>query len=262
MNIQQRLSVYFSGWWTALLGVNPPEMAGFSHGEPLDMTALDLTLSPKSFGINAENVILYDVAPADENAQAKPRDVRETKDRALVAWARSGDGAAFEELVRRYRNDVFALSYHYLRDREEAWDIAQEVFVKAHRALGRFRGDASFKTWLLRITANRCKDFFKKRRLQTVSLDEAVGTEERRSPTFDPERNLEAAELGRFIQTALDSLPEKHRTAFVLREFEGLSYENMASVMGCSMGTVMSRLHHARKKMQRALIAMGAVENR
>jgi RNA polymerase sigma-70 factor (ECF subfamily) len=226
------------------------------------MIALDMTLSPKSFGGKAENVILYDVVPVEENAQAKPRDVREEGDKTLVARARSGEPDAFEELVRRYRNDVFALSFHYLRDREEAWDIAQEVFIKAHRALARFRGDASFKTWLLRITANRCKDFFKKRRLQTVSFDEAIGSENHRSPALDPERNFEVAELGRAIQTALDSLPEKHRTAFVLREFEGLSYENMASVMGCSMGTVMSRLHHARKKMQQALIAMGVVEDK
>lgn len=226
------------------------------------MTTLDLTISSKSFGGNAENIILYDVAPVDENAQAKPRDVREAKDRSLAAWARNGDSAAFEELVRRYRNDVFALSYHYLRDREEAWDISQEVFIKAHRALARFRGDASFKTWLLRITANRCKDFFRKRRLQTVSFDESIATEDQQSYALDPGRHLEAAELGQAIQTALDSLPEKHRTAFVLREFEGLSYANMASVIGCTMGTVMSRLHHARKKMQRALIAMGAVEDR
>ena len=225
------------------------------------MTTLDWTISPKSFGGNAENVILYDVVSVEENAQAKPRDVREAEDKALAAWAGSGDSAAFEELVRRYRNDVFALSYHYLRDREEAWDISQEVFIKAHRALARFRGDASFKTWLLRITANRCKDFFKKRRLQTVSFDESIGSVDRQSHALDPERNLEAAELGQAIQAALDSLPEKHRTAFVLREFEGLSYENMARVMGCTLGTVMSRLHHARKKMQRALIAMGVVED-
>ena len=86
---------------------------------------------------------------------------RADEDAALVARARAGEYEAFETLVRKYRNDVYALSYHYVRNREEAWDLSQEVFVKVHRSLQRFRGDSSFKTWLLRITSNQCKDFFK-----------------------------------------------------------------------------------------------------
>jgi RNA polymerase sigma-70 factor (ECF subfamily) len=188
--------------------------------------------------------------------------LRDADDPGLVAQARGGDYRAFEELVRRYRNDVFALSYHYVREREEAWDLTQEVFVKAHGGLKRFRGDSSFKTWLLRITANRCKDFFKKRRLRTVALESLDGHTEPPALGQQPDRHAESKELGAAIDTALKSLPEKHRTAIVLREFQGLSYEAMAEVMQCNVGTVMSRLHHARKKMQRALLDMGVVEGR
>lgn len=188
---------------------------------------------------------------------------RTDDDSAVVARAIAGEYEAFEQLVRKYRNDVYALSYHYVRNREEAWDLSQEVFVKAHRGLKRFRGDASFKTWLLRITANQCKDFFKKRRLKTVTLETADGdTIDPPAAGQQPDERLASQELGEAIQQALQSLPEKHRSAIVLREFQGLSYEAMAEVMECSLGTVMSRLHHARKKMQKALVAMGVAGER
>ncbi len=183
--------------------------------------------------------------------------VASSDDGALVSRAQTGDFQAFEELVRRYRNDVFALAYHFLRNREEAWDTSQEVFIKAHRSLRRFRGEASFKTWLMRITANQCKDYLKKRRLSTVSYNDALEAENAASPILGPGHTVEAQELGEAIMKALDGLSFKHRTAFVLREFDGLSYEDMAQVMGCNIGTVMSRLHHARKKLQTSLQRMG-----
>lgn len=189
-------------------------------------------------------------------------DLREADDFTLTGDARTGDYAAFEELVRRYRNDVFGLAYHYVRNREDAWDISQEVFIKAHRAIGSFRGDASFKTWILRITANRCKDFFKKRKLKTVSLDDSMPESRFESIGARPDESMALSELGQRITQALDTLSDKHKTAFVLRELEGLSYENMAEVMKCSLGTVMSRLHHARKKLQQTLLDMGVMEDR
>ena len=208
--------------------------------------------------IPLESEVLYDTAPVE--GDQKYSTMRDEADGILVSLAQKGDHAAFEELVRRYRNDVFALSYHYLHDREEAWDISQEVFIKAHRGLGRFRGEASIKTWLLRITANRCKDYFKKRRLRTVALEDRNGAQDAPARDVGPEREASARELGDAINAALAALSEKHRTAFVLREYEDMSYDEMSGVMGCSVGTVMSRLHHARKKLQRALIAMGVVE--
>ncbi|MBI5090866.1 MAG: sigma-70 family RNA polymerase sigma factor [Candidatus Hydrogenedentes bacterium] len=207
-----------------------------------------------------------DLAPWHEITSVDAREAERlpppgTADALLVERAQSGDLTAFEELVRRYRNDVFSLSYHYVRSREEAWDISQEVFFKAYRALGQFRGDSGFKTWLLRITANHCKDQFKKRRLDTIRFDETLHEDDMPAASSGPDESAEAKELGAAISTALESLSAKHRTAFILREFEGMSYEEMAQVMGCSLGTVMSRLHHARRKLQQSLVRMGVVED-
>lgn len=204
--------------------------------------------------------LLYDTTPVEEENH-RNRPVMGQEDEAeLVARTKLADYAAFEELVRRYRNDVFGLAYHLIRDREDAWDVSQEVFIKAYRSIGRFRGEASFKTWLLRITSNHCKDIFKKRKLKTVAFDGAVESTLPASALEEPGRSLEVMELGRSIELALDSLSEKHRKVFVLREYEDMSYEEMAGVLGCSTGTVMSRLHHARKKLQKVLVDLGAVE--
>jgi RNA polymerase sigma-70 factor (ECF subfamily) len=185
--------------------------------------------------------------------------IKEASDSELVKWAQANQMEAFDELIKRYRNDVFGLAFHYIRNREEAWDLAQEVFIKAYKAIGRFRGDSAFKTWLLRITANRCKDFFKKRKLNTVAMENTV-VEQTVSGGVTPEDLATSSELGNAIEKALNTLSEKHRSAFVLREFEGMSYDDMAAVMGCSTGTVMSRLHHARKKLQQTLSSMGIME--
>lgn len=205
-------------------------------------------------------VLRYDDPSMNDTQRHSVQELSSAGDTELTAWAQAGDAQAFETLVRRYRNDVFALSYHFVRNRDTAWDISQEVFIKVYRALRWFRGDAGFKTWLMRITANQCKDWLRKRTLETVPLDEALGAGSAPN-TQRPDSALSARELGAAIEKALASLPPKHQEAFVLREYEGLSYEQMAGVMRCNTGTVMSRLHHARKKLQRALVRMGAVED-
>ncbi len=182
------------------------------------------------------------------------------EDLLLVEKARQGDQQAFESLVRRYRNEVYAMCYHFVRNREEAWDLSQEAFVKAYRALDRFRGDSGFKSWLMRIAANHAKDHLKRRRLETVAFDDSHRADTPASMT-GPDRGLELKELGRAIDQAVRSLPKKHQTAFMLREYEGLSYQEMAGVMECSVGTVMSRLFHARRKLQDILRRMGVMEN-
>ncbi len=201
----------------------------------------------------------YDDAAVVEEFSQTP--VRSRPDEQLVAQAQSGDVDAFEELVRRYRNDVYALSYHFLRNREEAWDLSQEVFIKAYRSIGGFRGESGFKTWLMRITSNQCKDHLKKRRVMVVDLGEE-DTEQFAGDEPNAGEQVDARELGRAIDKAVNSLPEIHRTAFVLREYQDLSYQEMADVMQCNIGTVMSRLHHARKKLQQALRDMGVLEGR
>jgi len=201
----------------------------------------------------------YDDAAVVEDISQIP--VRARTDEQLVAQAQSGEVDSFEELVRRYRNDVYALSYHYLRNREEAWDLSQEVFIKAYRSLGGFRGDSGFKTWLMRITANQCKDQLKKRRLAVVDLGEE-DTEQFAGDGPNAGQQVDAKELGQAIEKAVNSLPEIHRTAFILREYQDLSYQEMADVMQCNIGTVMSRLHHARKKLQQTLLGMGVLEGK
>lgn len=208
----------------------------------------------KDMSVTAQAARYCATGAMDSETSSSPR---ELADAVLVSQAVSGDTFAFEELVRRYRNDVFGLAFHFVRNREEAWDISQEVFIKAHRGMKRFRGDASFKTWLMRITANQCKDSLKRRRLETVPFNDALEAPEAPVGDLGPDRSYEAHELGVAIESAIASLPAKHRTAFVLREFEGMSYEEMARVMQCSLGTVMSRLHHARKKLQSKLQKMG-----
>ena len=206
------------------------------------------------------SVLRYYGAPMHKGQLDSPNQIRSADDSELVELAKSGDAPAFEELVRRYRNEVFALSYHFVRQRDTAWDISQEVFIKAYRSLAWFRGEAGFKTWLMRITANQCKDHLKKRRLQTASLDDRFHTDAP-SSIERPDQAMEARELGAAIEQAVAGLPAKHQEAFVLREYEGLSYDEMARVMQCSPGTVMSRLHHARKKLQHALACMGVMED-
>ena len=173
-------------------------------------------------------------------------------DMDLAIRARDGDMPAFESLVRRYRNEVYGLCYYFTRSREDAWDLAQEVFIKAWRAIGGFRGDASFKTWLMRIAANHSKDYLKKRRLDTTAYDDALQAVEA-DPNQTPADAAAAAELGRVIDAAVRQLPPKHQLAFILREYQGLSYQEMAEIMQCSIGTVMSRLFNARRRLQQAL---------
>ena len=172
-----------------------------------------------------------------------------SEDMVLAMRARDGDTDAFEALVRRYRNEVYGLCYYFTRNREDAWDLAQEAFIKAWRALGRFRGDSSFKTWLMRIAANHCKDHLKKRRLETASYNDALQAPDAVSGD-DPSKAAVANELGATIDAAVQQLPPKHQMAFTLREYKGLSYQEMAEVMQCSVGTVMSRLFNARKRLQ------------
>jgi RNA polymerase sigma-70 factor (ECF subfamily) len=223
--------------------------------------SISLDFAPVEGRFSEAAPLLYDSSPVESSAQSSgvrgvPKD-RDAPDARLVSLARTGDLAAFEELVRRYRNDVFRLCYHFTRNREEAWDLSQQAFVKSYSGLGRFRGEANYKTWVLRIAANQCKDFLKKRRLPTVGFDETLRSDYASSSVRAPNQVAEADEIGRAIESALQDLPVKHRTAFILREYEGMTYNEMAHVMRCNLGTVMSRLHHARRKLQYRLYEMG-----
>jgi len=182
-------------------------------------------------------------------------------DAALIERCRAGDVAAFEPLVEKYRQRVWRLAYNVLRDREEAWDVAQEAFIRAYQALPTFRGQSAFYTWLYRIVMNLAADRARSR----GARGRAFGTE--RVPEEDWDRVLpdqnpgdeapDAAaarrEQRRKIEQALETLPEHHRRIVVLSDLEGLSYREIADTLEVPMGTVMSRLHNARKRLRDAL---------
>jgi len=186
----------------------------------------------------------------------------EVDDLALVNKARAGDAGAFEALVVRFQRKVYAVALGIVRDPDQAWDVSQEAFVRVHGHLAEFKGESSFSTWVLRITSHLAIDSLRRERknrrenLEDVREEALAEGGEGILATplgLDPGENLLRRELAGRMQAALDGLPEIHRTILVLREVEGLSYEDLAERLGIQKGTVMSRLFHARKKMQAAL---------
>jgi RNA polymerase sigma-70 factor, ECF subfamily len=181
-------------------------------------------------------------------------------DRTLVKAAQTGDAQAFRALVQRYQRRVVQLALAMTKDADEAMDIAQETFVRVHRYLPSFKGDSSFFTWTYRIAMNLCLDAQRRKgRLERVDVEQ--GDEAEIEAAMDPpsaalagpQRQALNAELRDRIAEALASLSENHRAILLLREVEGLSYEDLAKVLGIRKGTVMSRLFHARLKMQNKL---------
>lgn len=183
------------------------------------------------------------------------KDYSSSDDQALVRYAKQGDTQAFEELVARHRDKIYARAWSMMRNEDEALDLSQEAWVKAWQRLDQFQGDSSFATWLTRITINLCLDRIRRQKRQRAEsieeMDEESGGVERQMPvvTVNPTERLERGELRERIEKALDQLSEAHRTVLVLHEFEDMEYKNIAKTVGCSIGTVMSRLFYARRKM-------------
>jgi len=180
-------------------------------------------------------------------------------DQALVERAQRGDGRAFDLLVLKYQQRVSALIARYLRDSNEVMDVTQEAFLKAYRALPGFRGESAFYTWIYRIAINTVKNYMVAQGRRPPGDDvEAevaeqmdVGIRLREHAT--PERELLTDEIAENVQAALDGLPEDLRTAIVLRELEGMSYEEIATAMSCPIGTVRSRIFRAREAIDKRL---------
>ncbi|SPE61328.1 RNA polymerase, sigma-24 subunit, ECF subfamily [Verrucomicrobia bacterium] len=183
-----------------------------------------------------------------------------TDDQTLVRAAQKGDMAAFEELVARHRDKLYARAFSMMRNEEEAVDLSQEAWVKGWQRLGQFQGESSFGTWMTRIVINLCLDQLRRQKRQRTESFEAINEEsggvERQMPVVvpNPTAELERAELRQRIDQALNQLSHEHRTALVLHEFEEMEYKEIAKTMDCSIGTVMSRLFYARRKMA-ALLA-------
>jgi RNA polymerase sigma-70 factor (ECF subfamily) len=188
----------------------------------------------------------------------------EADDLSLVSKAKAGDDSAFRALVVRYQRKVYALALGIVKDPDLAWDVAQDAFVRVHGHLAEFEAKSAFSTWLFRIATHLAIDSVRKeRRALKDDIDDVResalgdGGEGILATALgnDPRENALRRELAGKIQDALATLPEKHRTILVLREVEGLSYEELAERLDLHKGTVMSRLFHARKKMQAALRA-------
>jgi RNA polymerase sigma-70 factor (ECF subfamily) len=186
----------------------------------------------------------------------------EAEELSLLTRARQGEREAFREIVVRYQRKVYAVALGIVKDRDLAWDVAQEAFVRVHRHLPEFKGDSSLQTWILRIASHAAIDSVRRERASSREDIEEVRESDLASGGdgilatalgSNPQENALRAELLSKIQQALAQLPEKHRTILVLRELEGLSYEELAERLGIHKGTVMSRLFHARKKMQALL---------
>ncbi len=190
----------------------------------------------------------------------KTTDATVPDDRAQVEAARRGDEKAFRTLVERYQRRIYQLALGMVKDPDEAMDIVQETFVRVHRYLPGFKGDSSFFTWTYRIATNLCLDASRKKsRGERVDLEDSdqaeleAAMEPPSAALSGPQRATLNAELRDKLQEALSSLSDNHRAILLLRELDGLSYEELSQVLGIRKGTVMSRLFHARLKMQNKL---------
>lgn len=183
-------------------------------------------------------------------------------DQQLVKRVQNGDKRAFDLLVGKYQHRIIGLIGRYVYDHHEAMDIAQEAFIKAYRALPRFRGESAFYTWLYRIAINTAKNHLVSRGRRPPDVDVDVGDAE----YFDagdelrelenPENSLARDQLEATVRRALDQLPEDLRAALTLREYEGMSYEDIAQVMDCPVGTVRSRIFRAREAIDKEIAAL------
>jgi len=184
-------------------------------------------------------------------------------DRELVDRFLAGEKEAFEGLMLRYQAKIFNLSYRFMNDRQEAEELTQEVFFKVYRKLSGFRGDAKFSTWLFQVAVNHCRNRLKylqrRKRQQHESLDQTLNTPEgevqRQVPdeTRIPEDLLQRRQTQQIVADKISTLPEEYRTVIVLRDIQGLSYEEIAQITGTVEGTVKSRLHRARNELRERL---------
>ena len=186
---------------------------------------------------------------------SQKKDYPALEDETLVKRSQRGDMRAFEELVARHRDKVYSRALSMLRNEEDAVDVSQEAWVKGWQRLKQFQGESSFLTWMTRIVINLCLDQLRKHKRQKSEsieeLEEESGGVERQMPvlTVNPSAGLERGELRQKIDEALLKLTYEHRTVLVLHEFEELEYKEIAKRMDCSIGTVMSRLFYARRRM-------------
>jgi RNA polymerase sigma-70 factor (ECF subfamily) len=192
-------------------------------------------------------------------ATAAQADVTESE---LIRQAQNGNTGAFDELVGRFRNRVFGMIYNMVHNEQDAWDLAQDSFVKAWKSIGRFRGQSSFYTWLYRIVMNVTIDWLRKKQVKGsgAEFDDSIELKDidpasRTVPKADalPHEKMERQEIRARIEAAIAQLSPEHRAVILMKEMEDMQYHEIAESLGCSIGTVMSRLFYARKRLQNML---------
>jgi len=186
---------------------------------------------------------------ADESAEPAPLR-RHEDDRETVAACQAGEREAFDRLVEKYQRDVYRLCYRYVNNHQDANDMAQEVFLKAYRALDRFRGDSSFSTWLYRIAVNTCLNFRASRKPEAAELPEALADKSQ-----GPLERLERDEQSRLVREAVTRLPEKQRATLILKIYHDLTHEEVSAILGSTVGTVKANLFHALGNLRKMLVA-------
>jgi RNA polymerase sigma-70 factor (ECF subfamily) len=201
-------------------------------------------------------------APSDLMHKEATTAQAEVPDAELVSRCQAGDTEAFDELVGRYRTRVFGMIYNMVHSEQDAWDLAQDSFLKAWKSIGRFRGQSSFYTWIYRIVMNVTIDWVRKKQVKGsgAEFDDAIQLKEidpasRTVPKADalPHERLQHGEIRSRIDAAIEQLSPEHRAVILMKEMEDMQYHEIAESLGCSIGTVMSRLFYARKKLQNML---------
>ncbi|WP_411826222.1 RNA polymerase sigma factor [Luteolibacter sp. AS25] len=211
----------------------------------------------KPSGYPSKPAVSPEEDPTDDTAVSDAEE-----DARLVALAQGGDLKAYDELVTRHRGKIYAMIRNMVKNDADAWDLSQDAFIKAWKALPRFEGRSRFSTWLFRISHNVVYDWVRKRKIESAGelndeiFDrEKIDSSAKTAPSYieAPDDALATSELREKIQEALDKLSPEHREAIVLKDAQGLSYKEIADVMDCTLGTVMSRLFYARQKLQTLL---------
>lgn len=199
-------------------------------------------------------------APMQDADKKLENKARAAEDLRLVNRARGGESSAYDELIRRYQERIYATVYHMTSNHEDANDLTQETFIKAYSALKSFKGDSSFYTWIYRIAVNKTINFLKSRKNRShMSLND-VDFNAENDPDLvalvsdkTPRRDLNIAELQEKLNEAMQKLSEVHRVVVTLHDVQGLSHDEIAKIIGCNVGTVRSRLFYARQQLQGTL---------
>ena len=187
-------------------------------------------------------------------------------DEELVARSIGGDPDSFNELIHRWERPIYALAYRQLRREEDARDVCQETFLRAYRALHGFRGQAKFSSWLYRIALNLCRDWMRRERrtpvVQTPEDFDLMELAAAREPSESIEDRVARNDLSRLVERAMTLLPEEQRTAIVLKEYHGLTFQEIADLVGCPLSTVKTRLYQGLTVLRRELTRTGGVKKK